>query len=321
MAYETGSDLGYKNNLNLTPLTLAAKLAKKELFFHIMNIEREIYWQIGSITCAAYPLTQLDTIDLTTGQIQKESALNLIVFGEMTMHLELMEGPIIDLLHAKWNAFVKFRFYRQFICFAIYFLISITAFVIRPIHKLGVAAGSAGPANSTMLTPNISLSIVLPTSSILGTFLPFPTVNDSGNNNGLEDVNFNVNGTGFLDWLNVSDITNLSSTGSDFGMRLGHCIGKNVTVKDWVRFVCEILMVLGSVAYLLGALRECNFLGASMFFENLATAPSRVMFLFSCVLVLNMVALRLLCLDEFEDLVAIVVMLTTAPYFLFFCRG
>lgn len=50
------------------------------------------------------------------------------------------------------------------------------------------------------------------------------------------------------------------------------------------------------------------------------TAPSRVMFLFSCILMLVMPAMRLACIDEVEDCVAVVIMLTTAPYFLFFCR-
>lgn len=81
MAYEVGASLAVRNVLNLTPLTLAAKLARINMFFHILNIEREIYWQIGSITCAAYPLSQIDTIDLQTGQISKTSALNLVVFG------------------------------------------------------------------------------------------------------------------------------------------------------------------------------------------------------------------------------------------------
>lgn len=81
MAYEVGASLAVRNVLNLTPLTLAAKLARINMFFHILNIEREIYWQIGSITCAAYPLSQIDTIDMQTGQISKTSALNLVVFG------------------------------------------------------------------------------------------------------------------------------------------------------------------------------------------------------------------------------------------------
>lgn len=81
MAYEVGASLDIRNVQHLTPLTLAAKLARIEMFFHILNIEREIYWQIGSITCAAYPLSQIDTIDVNTGTINKTSALNLVVFG------------------------------------------------------------------------------------------------------------------------------------------------------------------------------------------------------------------------------------------------
>lgn len=49
MAYEVGGDLSIRNVQYLTPLTLAAKLARIELFFHILNIEREIYWQIGML--------------------------------------------------------------------------------------------------------------------------------------------------------------------------------------------------------------------------------------------------------------------------------
>jgi hypothetical protein len=47
MAYEVGATLAVRNLQNLTPLTLSAKLARIEMFFHILNIEREIYWQIG----------------------------------------------------------------------------------------------------------------------------------------------------------------------------------------------------------------------------------------------------------------------------------
>lgn len=132
MAYEVGSSLAVRNQLNLTPLTLAAKLGRVEIFFHIMNIEREIYWQLGSITCAAYPLDLLDTIDCETGHISKDSALNLVVFGDKDEHLELLDGILIDLLKTKWNTFVKSRFYRQFYLFTSYFLVSLISFLLRP---------------------------------------------------------------------------------------------------------------------------------------------------------------------------------------------
>jgi hypothetical protein len=48
MAYEIGAELNIRNVQNLTPLTLAAKLARIQMFFHILKIEREIYWQIGT---------------------------------------------------------------------------------------------------------------------------------------------------------------------------------------------------------------------------------------------------------------------------------
>lgn len=47
MAYEVGASLSIRNVLNMTPLTLAAKLARMDIFFHILKLEREIYWQIG----------------------------------------------------------------------------------------------------------------------------------------------------------------------------------------------------------------------------------------------------------------------------------
>lgn len=49
-----------------------------------------------------------------------------------------MDGVLIDLLNAKWNTFVKFKFYRQFFTFAFYFLISLISFTLRPgpiMHK------------------------------------------------------------------------------------------------------------------------------------------------------------------------------------------
>lgn len=47
-AHELGSLLTIRNRLGLTPLTLAAKLARRDMFFHILKIEREIYWQLGN---------------------------------------------------------------------------------------------------------------------------------------------------------------------------------------------------------------------------------------------------------------------------------
>ena len=56
MAVECGAAINIENNQGLTPLTTAAYLARMDMFFHIASIERDIYWQLGNITCSAYPL-------------------------------------------------------------------------------------------------------------------------------------------------------------------------------------------------------------------------------------------------------------------------
>lgn len=110
---------------------------------------------------------------------------------------------------------------------------------------------------------------------------------------------------------------------------------------DKLRLMTEIIQLIGAFFYIVAALREMKFLGYHMFIENLVrfshellphqllslklllfqmTAPSRVMFLFSCCLMMTIVPLRIFCLTELEDHVCVVIMLTTAPYFLFFCR-
>lgn len=107
MAVECGAAINIKNRYGLTPLTLAAYLARMDMFFHIASVERcplsgrcfliashpirEIYWQLGNVTCSAYPLEFLDTIHSENGGLQTKSALNLIVFGPKLEHLDLIE--------------------------------------------------------------------------------------------------------------------------------------------------------------------------------------------------------------------------------------
>ncbi|XP_023947943.1 transient receptor potential cation channel subfamily V member 6 [Bicyclus anynana] len=321
MAYEVGASLNKRNVQNLTPLTLAAKLARVELFFHILNIEREIYWQIGATTCAAYPLGQVDTIDTETGRISKDSALNLVVFGEKDEHLELLEGMLIDLLKTKWNTFVKFRFYRQFILFSCYFLISLVCFTLRP-----------GP----------------PDRAVNGTVVN-TTIGTLTNDTELmtEEINCTISKPADFDSGDVEIFNNTKQAGIQCGNFKSHPKEKPSTeaprendMEGWwedlteecrlmnfetwqakIRISAELMLWVGALAYIGAALREAKFLGLKMFFENLSTVPSRVMFLFSCLLMVALPTLRLWCADEEEDHLAVIIMLTTAPYFLFFCRG
>ncbi|PAV57531.1 hypothetical protein WR25_04828 [Diploscapter pachys] len=111
MCLEAGANPTIANKQNLTPLTLAAKLAKKKMFDFMLQIESEQVWTYGGSNCIAYPLTKIDTIDEKTGNMNEDSALSLIVYGETREHLELMDGLIENILDEKWNAYGKNLYY------------------------------------------------------------------------------------------------------------------------------------------------------------------------------------------------------------------
>ncbi|KAI4465730.1 transient receptor potential ion channel protein [Holotrichia oblita] len=252
MAYEVGASLDIRNVMSLTPVTLAASLARVDMFFHILNIEREIYWQIGSITCAAYPLSQIDTIDIKTGQISKTSVLNSVVFGDKDEHLELMDGVVIDLLNAKWNTFVKKKFYRQFFTFAFYFIISLICFTLRPGPPINaVLANGTNTTNTTTKGSNITDSLNLTL-----------TFNDTAKNESISSLttlllNFTIPTEETMVeewWYNLTEKCRL--------MRMNDMQSK-------IRIAAEVAMFFGAFLYLAAAVREAKFLGMRMFYENL----------------------------------------------------
>lgn len=60
-----------------------------------------------------------------------------------------MDGILIDLLNAKWNTFVKSRFYRQFFLFCFYFVLSLISFTLRPGPTTSPSDGVTGVAQTT----------------------------------------------------------------------------------------------------------------------------------------------------------------------------
>ena len=131
LIHENGGRLHTRNNQNLSPLTLAAALAKGRMFAHVLQKERDILWTYGDIVCAAYPLKYIDTIEEGTGELNPISALGLIIYGETPEHLELLDGLMEDLLHQKWNAFARSRLIKNFIGFVAYFLCFFFALIFR----------------------------------------------------------------------------------------------------------------------------------------------------------------------------------------------
>lgn len=72
------------------------------------------------------------------------------MFQDKYEHLELLDGVLIDLLKTKWNTFGKNRFYKQFFCFTIYFIISLLTFILRP----GPETEPDLPQNRTIIFQN-----------------------------------------------------------------------------------------------------------------------------------------------------------------------
>ena len=92
------------------------------------------------------------------------------------------------------------------------------------------------------------------------------------------------------------------------------------TLPQQIRAGGEVLLVIGSIIYLAIAIREYTFLGWKIFLQNMILCPSRVIFLVGRVLLVLAVPFRLACQPIVEDRLAILVMIMTGPYCLFFCR-
>uniref|UniRef100_A0A0R3RSQ5 ANK_REP_REGION domain-containing protein n=1 Tax=Elaeophora elaphi TaxID=1147741 RepID=A0A0R3RSQ5_9BILA len=132
LSYDMGAKLQIVNKQNLTPLTLAAQLGKKEIFELILKLEADVVWIYGNASSHAYPLARIDTISQETGEMNEDSALSLTVYGETTKHLELLDGLLEELLEAKWEAFGRRYLTLSFSCFVVYFIFVFMAFMCRP---------------------------------------------------------------------------------------------------------------------------------------------------------------------------------------------
>lgn len=50
------------------------------MYEYILEKIRQVVWIFGNVTCAGYPLKDIDTIS-ETGEINRNSVLNLVVYG------------------------------------------------------------------------------------------------------------------------------------------------------------------------------------------------------------------------------------------------
>lgn len=131
------------NNQGLTPLTLAAKMARKEMFQHILTREREVFWQYGEVTCAAFSLKDLDTVS-KEGHINDKCALSIITHEESLSHLALFDGILHNLLNEKWKHVCRYRFYQLLVLYVVFLISLSVAMFLRPLDDLNCAVRGNG---------------------------------------------------------------------------------------------------------------------------------------------------------------------------------
>lgn len=309
-AYENGASINIHNKQGLTPLSLAAKLTRSELFFHILNIQREVYWIFTEIAFAAYNLDEIDSIDTQTGEINETSALTVIVFGEELGHLNLMSGVIMELLREKWNKFARKQFFNQIKQYFVYFIISMVTFILRPAPQ----GDTDSKSSSSLFTE--SFFIQCNTSQQNNSKLLIKNITTKSICWGSECIN-NTKDTLYvkekLPSLSLTPVTNTE---------MNHCyLWQNETINDQIIRAFELATFVGALLYVLIFTREIQQLGLKTFIQTWSKVPGRVMFGISCILILLALPLRLICDARNEDRLITIAMFLTPMHFLFFCRG
>jgi hypothetical protein len=76
------------------------------MFEAIVKEERHVYWTYGGVLSAAYPLQHLDSIG-PTGEINRNSGLALVVYGNSLEHLLLLPNLLEELVQKKWVTYAR----------------------------------------------------------------------------------------------------------------------------------------------------------------------------------------------------------------------
>uniref|UniRef100_A0AAQ5XYT0 Ion transport domain-containing protein n=1 Tax=Amphiprion ocellaris TaxID=80972 RepID=A0AAQ5XYT0_AMPOC len=126
-----------KNNQDLTPLKLAAKLGKIGLFKHMLHREfmdeemrplsrKFTEWVYGPVHSSLYDISSIDTNE-------KNSVLEIIIFGsKIPNRCEMLQiEPLRSLLEDKWSMFASKLFLLNFLLYLTYLIIFTTVAFYR----------------------------------------------------------------------------------------------------------------------------------------------------------------------------------------------
>ncbi|CAI4222149.1 unnamed protein product [Auanema sp. JU1783] len=295
VALENGASLRMTNKQNLTPLTLAAKMAKEKMFTEILEIEGERVWAYGDASSTAYPLAKIDTINEVTGDLNENSALSLVVYGETPEHLELLDGLLEELLEEKWKAFGKAKLAQSVLAFSLHWSLVTLAFFLRPI-SLSTSLSTDGWI--TKYGYAATKSTVSTDPSKLGTpLVPF------------------ANGTYSAVPWNAQDI---------------QCHLLNyASSSDWenhIRLAAEMSVLLSVMIQMFLDVQDIRYIGASKWWNILKAFPAKIAYKTSFLFILFTVIIRSSCrlsaeLVVVDNILACITVLMTTIHFLFYCRA
>uniref|UniRef100_A0A5S6QW17 ANK_REP_REGION domain-containing protein n=1 Tax=Trichuris muris TaxID=70415 RepID=A0A5S6QW17_TRIMR len=99
------ADVNIVNAIGCTPLALATKLGRKEIFEEMLELSGVEFWRFSDITVSAYPLAALDTIN-ADGTTNWDSALMTIIKGSTPDHMAMVQSDVVQrLLADKWTVY------------------------------------------------------------------------------------------------------------------------------------------------------------------------------------------------------------------------
>ncbi|XP_058128010.1 uncharacterized protein LOC131290720 [Anopheles ziemanni] len=125
---------GIVNAAGLTPLTLACRLGRDEVFREMLELSAREFWRYSNITCSGYPLNALDTL-MPDGSTNWNSALFIILNGTKEEHLNMLDGGIVErLLDEKWKTFARNQFLKRLLILAIHLFCLSCSVYLRPVR-------------------------------------------------------------------------------------------------------------------------------------------------------------------------------------------
>ncbi|MCP9265850.1 Transient receptor potential cation channel subfamily V member 4 [Dirofilaria immitis] len=159
------ADPNIVNAAGLTPLTLATKLGRKDIFEEMLELMKVV----RTFTCIS--LTALDTIR-PDGSTNYDSALMTVINGSTSEHLDMIGSEVIQrLLADKWKAFASRKLFERlgllilhliFLCFVVYMRPTEPERLMYKLYATEWNDWKTAPAKIVFLGANICILICVP---------------------------------------------------------------------------------------------------------------------------------------------------------------